>query len=87
MAGAEAAAGTDPEPGGGEGGRDGGSAGPGGERGGPGQVWGWQHRLGSGELVRLPDPRLQHRSSVTAPGVTRTASLRHLSGQLLLGAF
>ena len=43
MAGAEAAAGTDPKPGGGEGGRDGGSAGPGGERGGPGQVWGWQH--------------------------------------------
>ena len=33
MAGAEAAAGTDPEPGGGEGGRDRGSAGPGGEHG------------------------------------------------------
>ena len=42
MAGAEAAAGTDPEPGGGEGGRDRGSAGPGGEHRGPGQVWGWQ---------------------------------------------
>ena len=44
-------------------------------------------RLGSGEVVPLHDPRLQHGSSITAPGVTRAARLRHLSGQLLLGAF